>query len=254
MTKPTTHIGIDGCKGGWLVAILQDKKVTIHLKSTISEVWKSIQPQSPVLIDMPIGLLEGENGKTIRACDAQARKLLAKKSSSIFPVPCRQAVYTSAPEKTKGWYATWHQKVSQLNRKYLGKGLPIQSLGILSKIRELDEFIVHQKQAKMLLLEAHPELCFKLLKGDDLAFNKKEAEGQQERIALLSSYIINFDQEMFDSHYATTYPKSKVLADDILDAICLAVHAKLGTLYGFSSLGNELDSKGIPMAISYGNH
>jgi len=245
-------IGIDGCKGGWIMASLQHNQLELSLKTAVDGIWEQVRDHQAVLIDIPIGLLEGENGQSARLCDIEARKMLGKRASSIFPVPCRQAVYVDPPAKETGWYSHWHQAVNQLNKAHLGKGLPIQSLGIVSKIREVDECLQLHKAAQSVFLEAHPEWCFKLLKGQGLVHSKKTEEGQQERIAILGNYIEQFTKSEAASYFKQ-FQRSKVAKDDILDAICLAVHAHLGQKYGFSAIGNERDKKGISMSISYGN-
>lgn len=245
-------IGIDGCKGGWIVAVLENHQLMLHLETSIQALWEKVSEEKVALIDIPIGLLEGEQQKTARACDAAARKVLGKKASSIFPVPCRQAAYIDPPEKATGWYNDWHKKVNAVNRKYLGKGLPIQSLGIVSKIREVDELLQQNQAARALFLEAHPEWCFQCLNEQALTHSKKTVEGKQERIGILSRYIQQFNEEKA-IQYFNAFPRSKVVEDDILDAICLAVHAELGQQNGFLALGEEQDIKGISMKISYGN-
>jgi len=156
------------------------------------------------------------------------------------------------PPKTTGWYTKWHKQVNASNQKYLGKGLPIQSLGIVSKIREVDTYVRHHQTAKINFLEAHPEVCFQQLNnGKGLLFSKKELEGQQERIALLKKYFNLLEIKDTIQESLEKFPKTKALADDVLDAICLAVHAKIGHQQGFISLGNEYDEQGVLMAISY---
>jgi len=54
-------------------------------------------------------------------------------------------------------------------------------------------------------------------------------------------------------HALSNYPLSKVARDDILDALSLAITAKLGIQRGFISIPEtpEYDSQGFPMNIVY---
>src|SRR5689334_631997 len=88
------YIGIDGCPAGWFAVTLQDSgDYTTRIFSTIHALWTAVRGDSPemILIDIPIGLPESG----ARAADAEARKLLGNRRSSIFGVPTRAAIYAS---------------------------------------------------------------------------------------------------------------------------------------------------------------
>ncbi|MGB0521611.1 MAG: DUF429 domain-containing protein [Flammeovirgaceae bacterium] len=244
-------IGIDGCKVGWVVASIFENELSIEIHQHINEVWERYK-ENVLLIDIPIGLLEDSSVGAARQCDVEARRLLGKKSSSVFPVPCRQAVYLAPPEKRDGWYRQWHKAVNLQNKKVLGKGLPIQSLGIVAKIKEVDELLQKELIAQTQLLEAHPEVAFYQLKGSELDTSKKTQEGENERLQLIKHFCTIWDTSLTGLQ-EVRFPKSNVNTDDLLDAVCLAIHSKLGQINGFASLGNQQDAKGIPMKISYGN-
>lgn len=83
-----------------------------------------------------------------------SRKELGPRASTIFPVPCRQAVYAGSEEEQK-----------QANIQVLGKSLAKQSISIIPKIRELDEFMDNHLEYRNRILESHPELAFTRLSG-----------------------------------------------------------------------------------------
>lgn len=86
------YIGVDGCKKGWFYVCLDehDKWITDVIPD-IRYLTDKIHEDSLILIDIPIGL--HEKGTHDRLCDIEARKILGKRRSSVFPVPCRKAVY-----------------------------------------------------------------------------------------------------------------------------------------------------------------
>ena len=88
----------------------------------------------------------------------------------IFPIPCRQAVYAATEEEQK-----------KANIHVFGKSLAKQSIAIIPKIRELDEFLSSHPQYKNRILESHPELAFARLKGSVVLTRKKEYTGFCER-------------------------------------------------------------------------
>src|SRR5574341_2195813 len=95
-------VGVDGCRGGWALAVrtVGDTHVRFYVVESLDAlVGEAKAGRAVVAVDMPIGLPEGE---PTRACDAAARALLrAPRSSSVFAVPCRQAVLADTPEAAR---------------------------------------------------------------------------------------------------------------------------------------------------------
>lgn len=160
-------------------------------------------------IDMVLGL--PSSVQEIRP-ESIARKMLAPRTSTVFPVPCRQAVY----EKTE-------DKQVEANVTCLGKKLTKQSLGILPKIRELDQFINEHCEYRNVFRESHPELCFSRLAGKVLKSKKAEFSGYTQRQQILSGY----QREIAHIHLWELAKQLKCNPDDIVDALCLMVTANL---------------------------
>ena len=215
MMSDGIYIGIDSCKKGWIAAILDYGHLHIKRYKTISEIIAEYPAPCTYLIDMPIGLPEQESD--LRP-DRAAREKLGSCGSSVFPVPCRQAVYQIGQnsEETESL-----QK--EVNKHILGKSLSKQATAIIPKIRELDEFLAAHEEYKNVICESHPELCFARLNGEILQSKKNSSFGIAERGQILSQHIK-------DDKIHNTYKPAKELEckqDDILDAVCLAVTAAL---------------------------
>lgn len=142
-------IGIDGCKGSWLLVSLAHDSFEIRLSDHIEEICEHHQTADAMLIDMPVGL--PESPLDIRP-EPFLRKMLKKRASTVFNVPSRQAIQERD-------YLT----ASSVNYEVLGKKLSRQSFGILPKIREIDDFLETKPVWKNRLMESHPEYCFALL-------------------------------------------------------------------------------------------
>ena len=127
------------------------------------------------LIDMAIGLRDSDD--QIRPDDA-ARKLLGKRASTIFSIPCRKAVYADDEASQK-----------EANIKAFGKSLAKQTMMIIPKIRELDEFLNAHPEYKNRILGSHPELDFGRLNGKILMSHKKKPEGVAEREQILKHWL-----------------------------------------------------------------
>ena len=203
------YIGADGCKGGWITCILDHGKLYTERHESMETIIKRYPVFDAFLIDMAIGLRS--SAEQLRPDDL-ARKELGPRSSTIFPIPCRQAVYAATEEEQK-----------QANIKALGKSLSKQTINIIPKIRELDEFLNGHPEYKNRILESHPEVDFARLRGSAVMTWKKGYPGFTERAGILKKYLPRED-------FSGLWKRAKELKcnpDDLLDAVCLAVTAAL---------------------------
>lgn len=138
-------------------------------------------------------------------------------------------------------------KMKTLNSSILGRSLSTQSINIIPKIRELDEFLNEHREYKNVLCEAHPELCFKRLKGTIVKTKKKEAEGIEERRNILLKYLTH---EMLDD-ISDRVKSLRCMPDDIMDALCLAVSATYKAHGMFETIPEnpEKDARGLIMQM-----
>lgn len=228
------YIGIDGCRRGWVAAVLGDR-LELIFSETLEEVRGLVVSSTLTLIDMPMGLKSEGQGE--RVCDVEARKFLKRRKMSIFPVPCRQAVYTDS-----------YRKANEVNREVLGKGLSKQSYNLFPKIREVDSFITKDSEILKRIIEGHPEISFGRTSGMEMEHNKRSLEGFQERLEAIEKFLPGaaFTVESFMKKHR----RSVVAKDDILDAIILAIAASTqGEGYLTVPEVPPLDSHGIPMRI-----
>ena len=210
ITQDGLYIGVDGCRGGWIAAVLDHGDMQLKRYKYISSLVEEYPSFDAFLIDMAIGL---RNSKEQERPDDEARKELGLKASSVFPIPSRDAVYADGEEAQK-----------QANIRTLGKSLAKQSIAIIPKIRELDIFLNDHPEYKYKILESHPEVDFARLNGAVLMSRKQEEPGPSQRKAVLSEFLDKKD-------LYGMYDNAKELGckqDDLIDAICLAV---TGALY-----------------------
>ena len=203
------YIGADGCRGGWIACILDHGEFRLEHYDSVEKLVNKYPEYDAFLIDMAIGLRS--SAYQLRPDDL-ARKELGALSSSVFPVPCREAVYAKTEEEQK-----------QANKRAFGKSLSKQTINIIPKIREVDEFLKAYPQYKNRILESHPELDFTRLNGSVVKTRKKETAGFTQRVAILNKYLPK-------KHLSGLREKAKELKcnpDDLLDAVCLTVIAAL---------------------------
>ncbi|MFC1968877.1 DUF429 domain-containing protein [Chloroflexota bacterium] len=209
------YVGVDSCKAGWFaVKLIEQSHWEVNVFRDMHSLWNNCKNASLILIDIPIGLVKEDFNE--RTCDKDARNLLGpNRGSSVFPVPCRDAVYADVIE------------ASNINNKLTNRQLSKQVLGIIPKIRQVDQLLTSNNMAKLRIREVHPELCFWALNyRNQMVFNKKDRRGIQERKEVLfPRYPLC---ELIFKYAEHTYHRKNVARDDILDAMVAAVTASKG--------------------------
>lgn len=206
----STALGIDGCRKGWFYFRKDTSGISHGLAESLSRLVESLPHGSRVSIDIPIGLSDGT-----RACDSAARRLLAPlRSASVFPAPARASLAAASYDEAK-----------VLNQAASGKKLSRQTFAILPKIREVDELLSVNRDARSMLRETHPELCFWAMNGGQpMVHSKKTEAGFAERLHLLKDHLPTAHSLI--EHVLSAYRRKDVARDDIVDALaCLVVAA-----------------------------
>ena len=229
LKKEALCVGVDGCKGGWVAAVIEQGELRIEKYLNINELIDKYPKFDNMLIDMVIGLPVNQKQYDNRP-DSTARRLIAPRTSTIFAVPSRQAVYEETEEAQ-----------IKANRAALGKGLAKQTMAIIPKMRELDIFLSENDRYKNVFKESHPEVCFARLNGAVVMTKKSEMHGLMERVQILSQFFPNLSVDSISVRAKELHCNR----DDIVDAVCLAVTANLD-LQG--------DSEVIPKDVMVDNH
>ena len=234
------YVGIDGCRNGWIAAILDNGNLRIERYETVLDIMREFPTADAYLIDMAIGLPECIEESEKRP-DKAAREELGKHGSTVFPIPCRQAIMVDSKDPQAVI------KLRELNLAVLGKSLSAQSINIIPKIRELDEFLDDHREYKNVLCESHPELCFTRLNDKALMMKKKTAEGLEERRSILEKYI---EKGMMDGIQVRA-KELRCMPDDIMDSVCLAVSAALKAHGMCETIPEEpeTDARGLVMQM-----
>jgi predicted RNase H-like nuclease len=218
--------GADGCRTGWVVCRRdRDGVLDIRVMKTLAEACEDL---SILAVDMPIGFVD--HPRPPRQCEADARKLLPGKASSVFPTPCRPALA-----------CTTHAEANALS-KALGVGLNQQTFHLFPKMREVDALLRHKPALQAIVYEAHPELAFARMNGGKPVLSKKrQPDGYAERRRLLARHGFRCKVDRL----------AGAARDDILDAIAVCRTAHLIAHGTATCLGptDLRDSQGLPMNI-----
>jgi len=208
--------GVDGCRGGWVVASSDGIEVVTALTDVLSRF-------DTIGIDMPIGLPP----TFARVCEQQARRYLSPRASTVFPSPPRILLSCAT-----------YAEANALAKERFGKGLTQQTFHLFPKIRELDALVTASDDE--FVVEVHPECAFRRLAGRALA-SKRSSEGRAQRIALLDPLLGPIDLGVRGAK-----------PDDVLDACAVLWSARRFAIGAHEQFGDgERDERGLPMRIVY---
>lgn len=194
-----------------------------------TEILDAYPDAAAIAVDMPIGLWQSGRAR-MRPCDAEARKRLGKRASSIFIPPTREMLHADSYEQPRE------------------QGLSVQAYHLIPRIRELDALMTPDLQTRV--WESHPELSFMAITGAPITDPKRTAPGQLARIEALQ-HALNLDYETVNALWQACLPTAR--RDDLLDACALAWSA-LRHMQGQSEvcIGEPTrDERGLLMAIRY---
>ena len=232
--------GVDGCRDGWVLAsaVAAGGPVEFTIVGGLEAVVEQAAAgRALVVIDMPIGLAGAEP----RECDLEARKRLGRpRASSVFPPPSRPALAASG-----------YLEACALNAQATGRRLQKQCFYLLPKIRQLDELLTPDLQARV--REGHPEVIFTVLAGGErgLRHYKKTPAGEAERLVLLARWLPELDGRALTAERARL-GAGRVGRDDLLDAAACLVTARRvlrGEAVCLPSNHPPRDARGLRMEI-----
>lgn len=220
--------GVDGIRNGWIAAILREDDSTEVKRFPTFRSLKDENSLVLIVIVIPIGL--PDHGA--RACDQETRKLLGQpRGSSVFPAPIRSML------KAHNW-----EDACRIRLKQEGKKCSRQVVGILPKIREVDEAMTGDLQRR--IREGHPEVSFFMMnRKRPVTSPKKTKRGQLERLALLVPYFPDIERNL--------QSEPKAVSVDILDAyVCLWTAKRIATKQSKSFPNDKIqDGVGLVMEI-----
>jgi predicted RNase H-like nuclease len=234
-------VGVDGCRAGWFaIGLESESSWQVNVFPDVYSLWDHHRQAFLILIDIPIGLKT--DGSAERRCDPIVRKLLGPRRSSVFPAPCRGAIYAGS-----------YQEACDINQRLTGKRLSVENWNIIPKICEMDSLLSDDKSVEGRIREIHPEFCFWGLAGQPMRHAKKRTEGLAERTQLLQSIYPQTADII--KHTLSTYRRKDVARDDILDALAAALTGLMGK-QNLTSIPQEpeFDERGLRMEMVYCPH
>ncbi|WP_017582922.1 DUF429 domain-containing protein [Nocardiopsis valliformis] len=220
-------VGVDGCKKGWVAVHLVDGMFhRLRLCPSLAQAV-DVVAAAAVTVDIPLGLVRSG----WRECDLRVPRMLGPRRNTVFRLPPRSVV------ETAGFDAA-----NALCKEVTGQGLSRQTYSLFPKVLEAD---VLRRTGTHLLYEVHPELSFRTMAGEPVAFAKKTWNGQRLRERLLADTGVRLPEDLG--------PDGNVAADDVLDAAAAAwTGHRIATGRAVPCPDpTERDAQGEPIAMWY---
>lgn len=224
-------LGVDACRGGWVGVVLDpDLRARVFTAHTITDLLELVEETTSVAvvaIDIPIGLPDTSG----RAADAEARRELVGKSSSVFSTPTRGAL--EAETYAEG-------RAANLAATDGATSVSAQAYALREKVLQVDAWV--RSGPRVPVIEVHPEISFARMAGAPVLARKKDADGVLARRAALAAHGIAAPPWFRGSPFGE---------DDLLDA-CAAAWSAVRHSHGLAEsfpAEPEVFSDGIPAAI-----
>ena len=224
-------LGVDACPGGWVGVVLDpDLRASVFVAPTITELVALVgetRDVAVVAVDIPIGLPDSSG----RLADAEARRILVGKSSSVFSTPTRAAM--EADTYAEG-------RAANLAATDGRTSVSAQAYALREKVLQVDAWV--RSRPGVAVIEVHPEVSFTRMAGSPVLARKKDPEGVVARRSALVNHGIVAPHWFRGAGFGE---------DDLLDACAAAwsaVRHSLGESESFPATP-EVFSDGIPAAI-----
>jgi len=231
LAPPAPVLGVDACPGGWVgVVIDPERRASVFVAPDITGLVDLVRERhdvSVVAVDIPIGLPDTGG----RQADAEARRALVGKASSVFSTPVRAAVEAATYEEARA-----------VNLAATGgrTSVSAQAYALSEKVLQVDAWVRGRPGARV--IEVHPELSFARMAGAPVLARKKDADGVRARREALAAHGIAAPAWFRGAGFGE---------DDLLDACAVAwtaVRHALGVSVSYPEVP-EVFSDQVPAAI-----
>jgi predicted RNase H-like nuclease/ADP-ribose pyrophosphatase YjhB (NUDIX family) len=172
-------LGVDACRSGWVGVVLDtDRRASVFVAATIAELVELVRETYDVVVvavDIPIGLPDTGG----RLADAEARKVLVGKASSVFSTPVRAALEASTYEAGRA---------ANLAATDGRTSVSAQAYALREKVLQVDAWVRGRPGAEV--VEVHPEVSFARMAGAPLLARKLDPDGVRARREALAAHGI----------------------------------------------------------------
>ena len=237
--EATRFVGTALCTDGW-VAVVHRPDGFDHAAvfEEFGAVWGRYEEAAErIAVPVPVGLRE--RGEEPRPPERLARELLGPRRVAVYHAPVREATRKQR-----------YQTASRVNERKAGRGLAREAFDEAAAVAEVDELLSAIPEARPVVVEAHPELCFRAFRGEPLEYDGRTAAGYAERLRALAGFDADAPVDVVAGSEATG--GHDVTVADVIDATALALTVRPGE-GELRSLPEDppTDPEGLPMQMMY---
>lgn len=179
----------------------------------IGGVWAQYgEDATRILLDVPVGLCESERD---RPCDEAARAVLGSRAAAVVTPPLREAA-------RKRRYRT----ASRVTERITGDPLSERAFALSDPIVAVDDLLAELTEARSVIAEANPEVCYRAFAETTLEHDPATAGGYAERMRALAT--VDRDAAPIVQRSAEATAGWTVTVQTVLDAVALAYTARPG--------------------------
>ena len=199
MTGSGRAVGIDAAgKHGWVGVVIGSDGFELAVVGSLAEIIDASEPLNSIGIDIPIGSEPGG----VRLADSQAREFVGARRSSVFAAPSLDEIGETHEAHNAMLVAAGRPKLSA------------QAWNLIPSMQEAAMLAASDPR----IHEVHPEVSFRAMADEALAWPKKSWNGQHLRRQLLDAAGIALPDRLPDL--------GNIAPDDLLDAAAAAWSAR----------------------------
>lgn len=237
--EATRFVGTGLCADGWVAVVHRaDGFDGGGVFEEFGALWGRYEEAADrIAVPVPVGLRE--RGEEPRPPERLARDLLGARRAVVYDAPVREATRKQR-----------YQTASRVNERKAGRELAREAFDEAAAVAEVDELLSAIPEARPVVVEAHPELCFRAFRGEPLEYDRGTAAGYAERLRALAAFDPDAPVDVVSASEATG--GHEVAVADVLDATALALTVRPGE-GELRSLPEDppTDPEGLPMRMVY---
>lgn len=232
------YVGAVARDDRWIAAAYGDDEFDhATVVDGIGELWTAYEDDAVrIAVDVPVGL---EDAAAPRPNERAARAVLGPRSDAVRPAPVREAA-------RKQRFRT----AARVHERKTGSELPRDAFDRSRLVAAMDEFLATIDEARPVVVEAHPELCYRAFAGESMTEPSDVAAGYAERMRALAAFDVDAPptvQSVAESTAGHAVPIPAVL--DVV-ALGLTVRPGPGSLRSLPA-DPPTDERGLPMRYVY---
>jgi predicted RNase H-like nuclease len=232
------YVGVVARDDGWLaVAYTDDGYDHAAVVDGVGELWTRYEESAArIAVDVPVGL---KDSASPRPNERAARSLLGGHRDAVVPAPVREAA-------RKQRYRT----AARVHERKTGVALSREAFERARLVSGMDEFLATIDEARPVLVEAHPGLCYLAFAGEPMAHRPAVAAGYAERMRTLAEFDVDAPPTVQSVAEATEGREVSIPA--VIDGVALGLTVRPGP-GSLRSLPADppTDERGLPMRYAY---